>query len=102
MENEYGFCGDNKDYLQHLVATARTHLGNDIILYTTDPPGVINRGTLAGGEVYRYAAARPAGCVCLLVSGAVYWAFSAYFLHVLVVDARQHGGVQGEYIFKSG
>jgi hypothetical protein len=35
IENEYGFCGSDKDYLRHLVATARMHLGADVILYTT-------------------------------------------------------------------
>ena len=35
IENEYGFCGDDKDYIRHLIRTARTHLGDDIILFTT-------------------------------------------------------------------
>ena len=52
MENEYGFCGDDKAYLRHLVALARAHLGDDVLLFTTDPPGVAAKGTLAGDEVY--------------------------------------------------
>lgn len=26
VENEYGFCGEDKEYLRHLIATARRHL----------------------------------------------------------------------------
>ena len=52
MENEYGFCGDNKHYLRHLVATTRTHLSRTVLLFTTDPPGVASRGTLPGDEIY--------------------------------------------------
>lgn len=38
IENEYGFCGSDKDYLRHLVRTARAHLGDEILLFTTGPP----------------------------------------------------------------
>ena len=55
MENEYGFCGSDRTYLRHLVATARRHLGPDVILYTTDPPPNIARGSLPGDEVYTCA-----------------------------------------------
>ena len=55
VENEYGFCGSERNYLRHLVATARRHLGPDVILYTTDPPPNVARGSLPGDEVYTYA-----------------------------------------------
>lgn len=52
IENEYGFCGSSKPYLRHLAATARQHLGNDTILYTTDPPAIAPKGSIYGEEVY--------------------------------------------------
>ncbi|GAB4821127.1 hypothetical protein N2152v2_008173 [Parachlorella kessleri] len=52
IENEYGFCGDDKEYIRHLIRTARTHLGDDIILFTTDPPPQADRGSIAGDEIY--------------------------------------------------
>ena len=52
VENELGFFKDDKAYVRHLVATARRHLGNDVVLYTTDPPAVAARGSLLGGEVF--------------------------------------------------
>mmetsp|Transcript_13310 Transcript_13310/g.40276 ORF Transcript_13310/g.40276 Transcript_13310/m.40276 type:complete len:730 (-) Transcript_13310:513-2702(-) len=52
MENEYGFCGSDKVYLRHLVATARQHLGDGVILYTTDPPHIVLQGSLRGDDVY--------------------------------------------------
>jgi beta-galactosidase len=52
VENEYGFCGSDRTYLRHLVATARQHLGDEVILYTTDPPPNVARGSLPGDEVY--------------------------------------------------
>ncbi|PSC67692.1 Beta-galactosidase 17 [Micractinium conductrix] len=52
MENEYGFCGEDKEYLRHLVNTTRQHLSQDALLFTTDPPGVAARGTLNGSELY--------------------------------------------------
>ena len=55
VENEYGFCGSEKAYLRHLVASARRHLGNDTILYTTDPPAITPKGSLYGDEVYTCA-----------------------------------------------
>eukprot|EP00887_Chlorella_sp_A99_P001001 scaffold5.g1001.t1 len=53
VENEYGYCGSDKAYLAHLVASARHHLGPEALLYTTDPPSQIQRGTLAGDAVFR-------------------------------------------------
>lgn len=52
IENEYGFCGEDKSYLRHLAGLVRTHLSSDILLFTTDPPGVAPRGTIPGDEVY--------------------------------------------------
>lgn len=52
IENEYGFCGSSKAYLRHLAATARRHLGNNTILYTTDPPAIAPKGSIYGEEVY--------------------------------------------------
>ena len=34
------------------------YLGDDVIIYSTDPPSVIQRGTLPGEEVYSYAPPR--------------------------------------------
>ncbi|ERN16475.1 hypothetical protein AMTR_s00052p00218230 [Amborella trichopoda] len=50
VENEYGSFGDDKKYLHHLVALARVHLGEDVILYTTDGG---SRDTLDKGTVLR-------------------------------------------------
>lgn len=55
MENEYGFCGSDKVYLRHLVARAHELLGDDVILYTTDPPANVAKGSLLGDEVYTCA-----------------------------------------------
>ncbi|KAI3434573.1 hypothetical protein D9Q98_002644 [Chlorella vulgaris] len=52
VENELGFCNDDKAYLRHLAALVRMHLSRRTLLFTTDPPGVAARGTLAGEEVY--------------------------------------------------
>ena len=46
--------GPNENYLEHLVGTVRTVLGNDFIIYTTDPPPNIAKGSLAGDSVYRW------------------------------------------------
>ena len=52
IENEYSFCGQpDRPYLEHLVATVRHHLGPDVLIYTTDPPDVLDIGTLPT-EVY--------------------------------------------------
>ena len=53
MENELGFLNnDNQAYLRHLVATTRQHLGQEITIYTTDPPPNVQKGSLPGGEVF--------------------------------------------------
>lgn len=55
VENEYGYCGSDKAYLRHLLATARQQLGNDVILFTTDPPDLVHLGSLPGEEVFTCA-----------------------------------------------
>ncbi len=60
IENEFGSYGDvqsnplDLQYMLHLVALARQHLGNDVVLYTTDGgnEGYMIRGTLNGSIVY--------------------------------------------------
>ncbi len=54
VENEFGFVGPNEKYMRHLVGTVRASLGNDVVIYTTDPPPNIAKGSIAGDEVYRY------------------------------------------------
>lgn len=51
VENEYGYCGSDKGYLRHLLATARQQLGDSVILFTTDPPDIARLGSLPGAEV---------------------------------------------------
>ena len=57
VENEYGFWGDaarsarDAEYLRRLIALARRRLGPELVLFTTDPPNVMARGSLAGPEV---------------------------------------------------
>ena len=51
VENEYGYCGSNTVYLRHLLATARQQLGDNVILFTTDPPDIARLGSLPGAEV---------------------------------------------------
>ncbi|CAO2840197.1 unnamed protein product [Amaranthus hypochondriacus] len=54
IENEYGSYADDKAYLHHLVNLARKHLGDDVILYTTDggTRTTLEKGTISGGSVY--------------------------------------------------
>ncbi|KAK9836149.1 hypothetical protein WJX81_004982 [Elliptochloris bilobata] len=52
IENEFGFLGPNEAYLRHLLASARAALGEDALIYTTDPPPNVNKGSLYGGDVY--------------------------------------------------
>ena len=52
VENEYGFIGEDKPYIRHLVGLVRQHLGNEILIYTTDPPDVVHKGSLPGDEVF--------------------------------------------------
>lgn len=52
IENEYGFCGGDVNYMKHLAATVRQHLGPNLILYTTDPAHVAADGTIPGEDVF--------------------------------------------------
>jgi beta-galactosidase len=52
IENEYGFCGTDAGYLRHLKTSAHQLLGEDVLLYTTDPAHVASTGTLPGDEVF--------------------------------------------------
>nr|XP_029121154.1 beta-galactosidase 8 isoform X2 [Elaeis guineensis] len=54
VENEFGSYGDDKKYLHHLVTLARRHLGNDIVLYTTDggSKDTLENGTILGEGVF--------------------------------------------------
>ncbi|KAL0030525.1 hypothetical protein WJX79_001635 [Trebouxia sp. C0005] len=54
LENEYGFIGDahDKQYMRHLVKLARKALGDDIVLFTTDPPPVVEKGSLPDDEIF--------------------------------------------------
>ncbi|XP_059456534.1 beta-galactosidase 17 isoform X2 [Corylus avellana] len=54
IENEYGSYGNDKAYLHHLVTLARGHLGDDIILYTTDGGSreALEKGTIRGDSVF--------------------------------------------------
>uniref|UniRef100_A0A6N2LI85 beta-galactosidase n=1 Tax=Salix viminalis TaxID=40686 RepID=A0A6N2LI85_SALVM len=54
IENEFGSYGDDKAYLHHLVELARGHLGDEIILYTTDGGDRENleKGTIRGDAVF--------------------------------------------------
>ncbi|XP_075075017.1 beta-galactosidase 17 isoform X2 [Nicotiana tabacum] len=54
IENEFGSYGDDKAYLHHLARIARRHLGDDVILYTTDGGSRenLNKGTIPGDTVF--------------------------------------------------
>ncbi|CAI8611983.1 unnamed protein product [Vicia faba] len=54
VENEYGSYGDDKAYLQSLITLARSHLGHNAILYTTDGGSRENleKGTIRGDTVF--------------------------------------------------
>ncbi|MBA0633795.1 hypothetical protein Godav_024441 [Gossypium davidsonii] len=54
IENEFGSYGNDKAYLSHLVKLARGHLGEDIILYTTDGGSreTLEKGTIQGDGVF--------------------------------------------------
>jgi hypothetical protein len=51
VENEYGFCGESKAYLRNLIGVARKAL-RDVVIFTTDPPSIVKKGSIAGDEVY--------------------------------------------------
>eukprot|EP00013_Stygamoeba_regulata_P005238 CAMPEP_0177628690 /NCGR_PEP_ID=MMETSP0447-20121125/266_1 /TAXON_ID=0 /ORGANISM="Stygamoeba regulata, Strain BSH-02190019" /LENGTH=653 /DNA_ID=CAMNT_0019129955 /DNA_START=118 /DNA_END=2079 /DNA_ORIENTATION=- len=60
VENEFGSYGDvannpdDEKYLRHLIDLARQHLGDNVLLYTTDGGtlGNMQRGSLPGSIVY--------------------------------------------------
>ncbi|KAL3131686.1 hypothetical protein ABBQ38_007978 [Trebouxia sp. C0009 RCD-2024] len=54
LENEYGFIGkaDDKHYMRHLVKLARKALGDEIVLFTTDPPPNVEKGSLPDDEIF--------------------------------------------------
>lgn len=54
IENEFGSFGDDKDYLHHLVNLSRSHLGDDLIIYTTDggTRDTLTKGTIRGDAVF--------------------------------------------------
>ncbi|XP_044478764.1 beta-galactosidase 17-like isoform X1 [Mangifera indica] len=54
IENEFGSYGDDKAYLHHLVTLARAHLGEEIVLYTTDggTRETLQKGTISGDAVF--------------------------------------------------
>lgn len=54
IENEFGSYGTDKIYLHHLVTLARKHLGNNIILYTTDggTRETLEKGTISEANVF--------------------------------------------------
>lgn len=45
--------GPNEKYMRHLVGTMKASLGDDALIYTTDPPPNIAKGSLPGDEVFR-------------------------------------------------
>ena len=55
IENEFGFIGPDEAYIAHFTALARELLGNDTVLYTTDPPPVIALGGAKDAGLYRSA-----------------------------------------------
>ena len=48
IENEFGFVGPDENYLRHLHTLARDNLVDDVVLFSTDPPAVIDKGSLGG------------------------------------------------------
>ncbi|KAF4398155.1 hypothetical protein G4B88_019876 [Cannabis sativa] len=54
IENEYGSYGNDKAYLHHLIRLAKYHLGDDVILYTTDggTRETLEKGTIRGDAVF--------------------------------------------------
>lgn len=45
--------GPNEPYMRHLHTLARDNLASDVVLFTTDPPAVIDKGSL--GMDYSFA-----------------------------------------------
>jgi beta-galactosidase len=72
VENKYGYYGEDKVYLRHLVGKAREHLGQEVLLYTTDGANeaVVRRGTLEGGRREPGTRAAASGCAALSLGAA--------------------------------
>ena len=68
LENEYGFIGDahDKHYMRHLVRLARKALGDDIVLFTTDPPPNVEKGSLPDDEIFRLTRPHAENCLGVL------------------------------------
>ena len=63
VENEYGsYFACDYNYLRHLYKLFRSHLGNDVVLFTTDGPGIsfLKCGTIK--EVYATVDFGPGRC----------------------------------------
>eukprot|EP01004_Peranema_trichophorum_P005114 NODE_398_length_2813_cov_14.066543_g342_i0.p1 GENE.NODE_398_length_2813_cov_14.066543_g342_i0~~NODE_398_length_2813_cov_14.066543_g342_i0.p1 ORF type:complete len:467 (-),score=88.86 NODE_398_length_2813_cov_14.066543_g342_i0:77-1477(-) len=58
VENEYGYYGDvtkntsDRLYIEWLASTFRKHLGDPTLLYTTDSPYAVTRGSLQDSSLY--------------------------------------------------
>jgi len=54
IENEFGLCNNGNDtvYLRHLAALAKNLLGEDQVLFTTDPAHAAAQGSLPGDELF--------------------------------------------------
>ena len=62
IENEFGFVGPDENYLRHLHTLARDNLVDDVVLFSTDPPAVIDKGSLGGGYSYACVPFPVLGC----------------------------------------
>lgn len=74
IENEYGFCplAPDAKYLSFLKDRIHQYLGKDTIIYTTDPPSVIDKGTIFGRDVYSCAPSEYTNLAINYVSNASY------------------------------
>ncbi|KDD75891.1 glycosyl hydrolase [Helicosporidium sp. ATCC 50920] len=62
VENEYGFCGLNPEYLEDLLTIARKSLPEKTMFFTVDPPNVLKNGTLPGPDVLSTVDFGPGWC----------------------------------------
>ena len=77
-------CGSDKQYLHELAVAVRGALGRATIVYTTDPPWLLDKGSIAGPEVFTCAYTGPA--LARMLSPALVW--PAW--HVLDFKLRAH------------
>lgn len=97
LENELGYFGADMGteqvaaYLSALVAMARRHLGQDVLLYTADPPQGIKQGSLPGHAVLRCAVSGTHVCASMkqLPSALNFWATSDEELQAHFAQAAQ-------------